>query len=435
MAVSEILTKVTETSREYTKPDGSKRLVIAVAPIAYEKDGQFRPIDSTIVLPDGVVWSTVDTPYIISWDVSTFTLDYESKRAGRVRVRLAALDGKPFEPVKGQGAVQGRKIVANATPSLRIDLAVFPKGVEIFKVLLDETAPKSLMWEVTEPVDNAIRVDLMGTTGWDNALHLVDRRGQFAIRRPIEMVHEMGPESVTRTTRTYTVTETFTGRTRVVSEKTMARSWVEEVAYPVMIDVTVNESVGANADDGRGMSPAYWIQSHTGTKSTTAGAFRFQTVDVPQGATINSATLTLNVTFRGGSGSAVLKGQNVDDAPSWANYSANSPLTMSATTASLNYSVPATTGSKNLDVTSIVQEIVNRAGWTNNNDLRLGFSDISAMTGGSYMYFEDYIDAGTAQAALSIDYTAGGATGQPTMRRFGGVPGMTPGPQSFGRGW
>lgn len=30
---------------------------------------------------------------------------------------------------------------------------------------------------------------------------------------------------------------------------------------------------------------------------------------------------------------------------------------------------------------------------------------------------------------------AAAASGQPTMRRFGGVPGMTPGPQSFGRGW
>lgn len=44
----------------------------------------------------------------------------------------------------------------------------------------------------------------------------------------------------------------------------------------------------------------------------------------------------------------------------------------------------------------------------------------------------------TSAAARFDDWEGGdfaAAAGQPTMRRFGGTPGMTPGPQSFGRGW
>lgn len=69
---------------------------------------------------------------------------------------------------------------------------------------------------------------------------------------------------------------------------------------------------------------------------------------------------------------------------------------------------------------------------------------------GEYLNFEYLLDSGSAGdvtvdwtqssgaynvAAVSLKLTAGGATGQPTMARGKGTPGMTPGPQSFGRGW
>ena len=287
--------------------------------------------------------------------------------------------------------------------------------------------------------DNPIKVDLMSTRGKDNLLRLVDRKAEFNIQRPIEMLHEMGRVKTDGVTRTYTVTETFTGRTRFVDSTTMARAWVADVAYPVEIDVTVNESVGTTADDGYGREYSYWRTNKVVSKRLTGGGkysgWRFTTVDVPNAATITSATLTVNVTSKNATGTGTIKGQATDSAGSWADFSANSPGTMSGTTATTSYSVPASTGSQAIDVTTIVQEIVNRAGWAANNDIRIGFTDVSTFGAvNQYVYFEDYAAAGTAQATLDIVYTAGGAAGQPTMRRFGGVPGMGQG-QSFGRSW
>ena len=375
----------------------------------------------------------------MTWNSATFALDYASRKVGRVSIRLVSCDGVAVIPSRVPATVVGARIRSYPVPGLRIELAVYPKGVEIFKVLESGKAPRSLMWEVTEPVDNPIKVDLMSTRGKDNLLRLVDRKAEFNIQRPIEMLHEMGRVKTDGVTRTYTVTETFTGRTRFVDSTTMARAWVADVAYPVEIDVTVNESVGTTADDGYGREYSYWRTNKVVSKRLTGGGkysgWRFTTVDVPNAATITSATLTVNVTSKNATGTGTIKGQATDSAGSWADFSANSPGTMSGTTATTSYSVPASTGSQAIDVTTIVQEIVNRAGWAANNDIRIGFTDVSTFGAvNQYVYFEDYAAAGTAQATLDIVYTAGGAAGQPTMRRFGGVPGMGQG-QSFGRSW
>lgn len=439
---SESLEKRTVSAKVFARADGSKRVEMTTAPVCYELDGKLVPIDAGVVSPDGFVWSTVDTPYVLSWDVSKFTLDYASKVTGAsTRIRLAALDGKPLAKNKAVGTFNGKRIVAYAANGLRIELGVYPKGVEIFKIVEDDKAPKSLTWEVTEPLSNAMPADLMGTTGKDNILRLVNRKAEFNVLRPVEILHDRTPDVVKGQSRAYTVTETLTGRTRFVALPSMARSWVDEIAYPVEIDVTVNEAVGATADDGYGREYSYWRTNQVVSKRVGAGGgkhsgWRFTTVDVPNAATITSATLTVNVTARSGSGNGTISGQATDSATSWADFSSNSPKTMTATTANTTYAIPGSTGIKTIDVTSIVQEIVNRAGWANNNDIRIGYTDVSAFTApGDYVYFEDYAAAGTDQAKLDIVYTTGGAAGQPTMRRFGGIPGMTPGPQSFGRGW
>lgn len=70
---------------------------------------------------------------------------------------------------------------------------------------------------------------------------------------------------------------------------------------------------------------------------------------------------------------------------------------------------------------------------------------------GEYLNFEYLLDSGSAGditvdwtqssgaynvAAVSLKLTSGGgATGHPTMDRWGGIPGMVPGGQKFGRGW
>jgi hypothetical protein len=303
--------------------------------------------------------------------------------------------------------VTGRSISAFVAPDLEIELRVRSHGVEIFKILHGPLAPTSLTWGVQVGDDSKIRFDLMHTEGRDNILRAAATRpiGLNRVRR-IEMTHSRTPDDfVTVPGRnTYEVTETFTGRTRFIDPVTGARSWVSEFEYPVEIDVTITELIAAAGDDGAGTG-GFWYTASSLNKSTYNAGFRFQTVNVPQGQTLDSATFTWNITARSGTANATLAGEATDNALAWANLSANDPdTTMTPTTATATVPVPAATGLQNIDVKGPVQEIINRAGFAPNNNVRLGFSDTSGM-GADYVAFENYEAAGTSEAKLVLVYT------------------------------
>lgn len=168
---------------------------------------------------------------------------------------------------------------------------------------------------------------------------------------------------------------------------------------------TVQVKITDTADDG------YEYQSELVTGGVAAGfdgsdeaiAFlRFLNVAVPQGATIDSATLTLNITTVEGTPNTTLYGVDADDAAAFAD-PGNMPLAATKTTASADPD-PAGTGSKVITITSIVQEIVNRVGWTSGN--AMAFVGVnSAGSGSNYWFAEDLEEAGTAEATLDITYT------------------------------
>lgn len=133
---------------------------------------------------------------------------------------------------------------------------------------------------------------------------------------------------------------------------------------------------------------------------------RFLNVTVPQGATIDSATLTLNITDISGTPDTTLYGVDEDNAAAFAD-PGNMPSAATKTTASADPD-PAGTGSKVITITTIVQEIVDRAGWASGNAMAFVAGD-NAGSGNNYWFAEDYEDAGTAEATLDITYTAGAA--------------------------
>ena len=98
------------------------------------------------------------------------------------------------------------------------------------------------------------------------------------------------------------------------------------------------------------------------------GAFRFTGVSVAQGITIQGATLSIYVALKGsGSGDIKTNIWGMDD-DNTADFS-SSPMGRSKTTAtdSSTRSVPSMGEFINYDVGSIVQEIVNRGGWSSGN--------------------------------------------------------------------
>jgi hypothetical protein len=98
------------------------------------------------------------------------------------------------------------------------------------------------------------------------------------------------------------------------------------------------------------------------------GALRFTGINLSQGTQIQSAILGIYVGSKGnGSGDlvAVIKGIDEDNTGDWS----GSPFGRSETSAedSANWSLPPAGEYSNHDVTSIVQEILNRSGWQSGN--------------------------------------------------------------------
>lgn len=80
------------------------------------------------------------------------------------------------------------------------------------------------------------------------------------------------------------------------------------------------------------------------------------------------------------------------------------------------------------------------ASWTSGTAaheyINFGFANTAQQAGAATCTFTWNTSTNATGVACNI-YASGAAPsgGQPAMRRFGGVPGMTPGPQSFGRRW
>ena len=406
-------------SKVFRRQDGKYRVVSRLHPVHWDDGAEWVEVDAAPISVDGGrTWSTASTPYHLLWDSENLILSYQSKKGGEVTVRLAALDGVPVGKQTGLPVVSGQSIKSRVAPDFDIELRVRAYGVEIFKILHGPAAPRRMEWEVIEGNLSNIRLDLLNTSGQDNLLNSQARRGsKLNRRRRVEISHTRSGDDILvnpgRTT--YRAEETLTGDSRFIERATGARSWVPEIEWPVEIDVTISESVVANNDDGRGQAGNWYISQPRTYDADFNPGWRFQTVNVPQGQTLDSAIMTVNILSAAGSDTFTLAGNNVDNAADWTNLSANDPDTMAATTATVSVNTLAV-GIRTINVLGPVQEIINRAGWTANNALRLGYSDVTGATG--YQYFEDYSAAGTAEAELEIIYTAAG--GDPEGRLVGG---------------
>lgn len=143
--------------------------------------------------------------------------------------------------------------------------------------------------------------------------------------------------------------------------------------------------------------------------------FRFLAVAVPQGATIDTATLSLTYNPSGPSGlpvgqfdsnSGPLYGVAQDNVASTAPTSIGSLPKTTASTDVIN-----ATGTFTVDVTAQVAEITSRAGWASGNALAFVTDGTSA--GSAFIEVYDYSSSTSQAAQLSITYSTGG--GSPTL--------------------
>lgn len=187
---------------------------------------------------------------------------------------------------------------------------------------------------------------------------------------------------------------------------------------------TFSKQVAASADDCRYSAAIssfsftdidLWFgnRNFSGDQDWQSG-MRFTSVTIPQGATISAATLTFKarITETAGTVNLRIEGQAADDA---ATFSTLSDFTgRSRTAANASWSPGAWTANTlytTADFTSVVQEIVNRAGWASGNNLALFIKNNGSTTGtDAYRIAYSFNNAAADAPQLDITYSVGGPT-------------------------
>jgi hypothetical protein len=401
--MKELLEKRTRYSKTFDLGNGKRLLRTGRAPRHFMVDGALVDIDTTPKIGRNNLYEVDKAPYALRIDPQRPAYLYTSESGQWVEVELVRVGEK--ETGVSAGLLDGG-LVKWAEIAKDTDLVMSPlrRGIETLLFLHSPQAPKLWRWRVR-----------------GNKQLLVPPSGRDALGKRLELVTRWDGDDLEII---------WTGRAASrwgLRHKAMD-AWQSDIAWPVRIDPTVNESITAGSDDVGSIwngvnfvsfSSTYGLQAagHY-TAFTFFAGLRFQTVAVPQGATIDSATLTINVIAQAGTPNLTVYGDDVDDAPAWANPSSRIK-DITKTTASANVVNPGT-GLEAINVQSIVQEIVNRVGWASNNDMRFGFFD---NVGGNNIFNMEALEAaGTSEADLDITYTAAGSAGQPAVKRMGGVP-------------
>ncbi len=134
---------------------------------------------------------------------------------------------------------------------------------------------------------------------------------------------------------------------------------------------------------------------------------RFTNVAVPSGATITNAYIQFTVDeTKNDSGVKTIRGEDVDDAPGFSSSDFNIS-NRTTTSASVNWDPVSWTSTgasgadqRTPDLTSIVQEIVNRGGWSSGNDM------VYILSGSGRRVAESYNGSSASAPLLHIEYSA-----------------------------
>lgn len=186
------------------------------------------------------------------------------------------------------------------------------------------------------------------------------------------------------------------------------------------LNLQVNSSGNDGSIDNSALSPQLTanlvnIGNVNGNSSSTAG-FRFTNATVPQGATITSATLTLrgySSYSTGSTISAIAACEDVDNSSAFAaspgNFSTSTRPRTTAKSAAVNIASVTAGSAYTWDLTSSVQELVDRAGWTSGNAISV-FVDNNGSSSSEWQEFETYDHSTSLAAKLDIIYTTGGGS-------------------------
>lgn len=181
---------------------------------------------------------------------------------------------------------------------------------------------------------------------------------------------------------------------------------------PLVFDPTIDTAVSDLGNDGyQGANATTWVQ----TADIWVGLYssgnenpgvRF-TLDIAKDATITSGSVGLYDEGTTGNPVVVWRAWDHDDAPAFVT-NVNYPSNVTSTTATVSWTMATTNAAWNWspDFGTIIQEIVNRAGWTSGSHINI--YGINTSTGGDNENNYSPLEVSAASAPkLHVEYTTG----------------------------
>ena len=188
------------------------------------------------------------------------------------------------------------------------------------------------------------------------------------------------------------------GDAPIINGSDIVTGWSDETEitqnYQVAASLDDADSYGATLENTNG----YLMFSHSAVIAT--GGLRFSSINIPQNTTLTSAILQVNVPADYASINTTVYGENTDNA---LNFSNSNPLpsARARTSSSVSWNSSGS-GWISKNITSLAQEIINRAGWSSGNALNI-ISYPGATTSNGFI---NAFDNGSSTAAkLSITYS------------------------------
>lgn len=385
-ASNEIAASRTENAKTFDNHDGTYTYK-AVIGLAHYKDDYSNPNEP---------WKDIDTSFYTDYQeyrlydhlptrIKIFKnktgYEIESKRTGqKYTVELDEVEG-----------AETAKKTNDADSDFEFEIKA--AAVRLWKNLKTASAPKKFTWKVTKygEGDLSFRENPEAfEIGTKKDIKINTKK--TAIDENSFYWEETSPKTGVKIDTDVNLT-VAAGSDDCYQDATWGNPWV----YLYLSDTTIR--IGEWYDDGA--DDQYW----------SIGGFRFLNVAIPQSATINSATISLIIQSSAGDPATIIKGAAADNIDTWS--APNTPNGATKTTASVNWTITGASGTATSpSIVSIIQEIVNRAGWVSGNALAITIQDNDAYSYGAGIdkYFYAY-DNGSNYPSLAVTYTtAGGGT-------------------------
>lgn len=354
----EIESARTEKTKLFDNKDGTYTIQASISPMHYKEDRddskeKWKDIDTTIQADMRVE----KAPYNAIFDKNYPRFVIFHKKGGYLSEEFT---NDKEESIPNMGKVEGNKIIyENVMPNIDVEIVAMATGVKQNIIL---KTPEALMnqWKIKYSSDKSRTVVGERKVKFDKIID--ETRAYNKDGQEIELSYKL------RST-----------------HMEIAPINIASTEFPIVIDpFTISEEqVSAGTDDALQENAASgndmfltnsynYLKNAGGLNIGPWGGFRFQSVPIPNGATITSASITIYPTENVDDVHALIYCEDGDGATFTTDDANISSRSMTSTSVAWYEANLAYTWEESPDISTVVQEVVDGS-WSNNDDLVIIF--------------------------------------------------------------